>query len=801
MAKLDNEDYEQLARALADAIKGGKGTAFGGIDTTNMEALMKSMQRFQEQVKKSFEPLEMYANTVKGIQKPIVDLREQFEDLEKAIEKREDGIDKEDAREELRARKRELVNRNATQAALNFGIGVTKAGLTMAGGAWNFVKNLQSGAGGIEASSSLLISSIEAAGQAAEQFGSSLSDIGMILTTIPAGRIVGAFLKIAGVLGMVVGPALEAAAKAATKLATEGVRYLEEELKKTRDSFKEITSAGVIFGNGMTEMRNAAFTAGMRLKDFSTFVRNNTEYLAQLGIGVTEAARRIANVSGVLRSGRLGEQLQNLGYSFEEQAGLAAQTAAQLQATGKLRSASDAEVARLTVQYGKDLKVIQQITGEDARKKIDEARKEAMAAEIRAKLFNIGGPMAVARFTQVLATMPDSIKKGFLEKIATGGQAITDTATNVAIAQNASIGRYLDVSYRAVMDANLDQSQAMDISTKALERAGQASLQNADNFSALGTAARLGQDGILQGTNAIQTAFIDAGVRIGEGATEGARIAAEKLANTADPLTNSVNRLEAETNRQAVIIEQKIGPYLFEFSELLRKTVQTFAEILPMLEAALGKVRSELAAKTTAKTPQIESAKSVAMALGGDKGFAFDYNETEARKFAQQQKERQEKLKDAPWYTRWYGIGEESYLKEKAARENKTGSRPMASGGIIRSQPGGTTVRAAEAGLNEAYVPLPDGDSIPVKFKSPTSSLPAVSFPAASATANGETQEKMSAMLAGMISQSAPGKETTETFQKLESLLRLQIDKQDEVISQLRETNNINSQILTNSYT
>jgi hypothetical protein len=39
-----------------------------------------------------------------------------------------------------------------------------------------------------------------------------------------------------------------------------------------------------------------------------------------------------------------------------------------------------------------------------------------------------------------------------------------------------------------------------------------------------------------------------------------------------------------------------------------------------------------------------------------------------------------------------------------------------AEGGILKSQPGGTLVNAAEVGVNEAFVPLPKGKKIPVDF-------------------------------------------------------------------------------------
>jgi putative chitinase len=43
---------------------------------------------------------------------------------------------------------------------------------------------------------------------------------------------------------------------------------------------------------------------------------------------------------------------------------------------------------------------------------------------------------------------------------------------------------------------------------------------------------------------------------------------------------------------------------------------------------------------------------------------------------------------------------------------------PRANGGVIRAAPGGVNVLAAEAGKNEAFVPLPDGKSIPVQIAS-----------------------------------------------------------------------------------
>ena len=65
---------------------------------------------------------------------------------------------------------------------------------------------------------------------------------------------------------------------------------------------------------------------------------------------------------------------------------------------------------------------------------------------------------------------------------------------------------------------------------------------------------------------------------------------------------------------------------------------------------------------------------------------------------------------------------------ERAGQKNPNGSVAsgdhihaevaMADGGILKSQPGGTLVQAAEAGVNEAFVPLPKGKKIPVSMPS-----------------------------------------------------------------------------------
>ena len=64
-----------------------------------------------------------------------------------------------------------------------------------------------------------------------------------------------------------------------------------------------------------------------------------------------------------------------------------------------------------------------------------------------------------------------------------------------------------------------------------------------------------------------------------------------------------------------------------------------------------------------------------------------------------------------------------SWGKEKPDAQSAAFDGVMATGGIIGARRGGVRILAAEAGLNEAFVPLPDGKRIPIDMSSMAESL------------------------------------------------------------------------------
>jgi hypothetical protein len=196
----------------------------------------------------------------------------------------------------------------------------------------------------------------------------------------------------------------------------------------------------------------------------------------------------------------LREQISNLGYSFEEMGGLTADVMAQLKSTGQLGYKSDQEIGQLTADYAKNLRLISDITGQDARKKMEAARNESLKAGVFEKVMRQGGPEAVAKLQQQLATMPDVMKKGYLEFVASGGTAIRDMGMNIGMQQNKEILPYLQQQYGDLNDRSVDLDAATERTLRGAARVGQGAGQVTQLGESLGVAQVFGATG--EGVNA-----------------------------------------------------------------------------------------------------------------------------------------------------------------------------------------------------------------------------------------------------------------------------------------------------------
>lgn len=232
------------------------------------------------------------------------------------------------------------------------------------------IATIQGGATGIKIAVSgmnrqLRIAAEEAAGLA-NVFGGMMKTLAFLPGLGTALRI--AALAIGGIaefFGMVQKRNAELQAKA-NEIMAEGATQL-------LDGYRNITKSGANFASGIDELATQSHRAGLTVKQMSEVVTQNQALLAKSGLGITGGIKKLADV-GQAMTKQQQESLRRLGFNTEEIYGISAQVIADAGRLGKQLDAK--EVASLTQKYARDLKIISDITGEDARKKMDEQRKQ-----------------------------------------------------------------------------------------------------------------------------------------------------------------------------------------------------------------------------------------------------------------------------------------------------------------------------------------------------------------------------------------------------------------------------------------
>ena len=581
--------FEKHFGTLADTIKTATGAinkkqASQNLSASEIKALREQVRASTDNLKRSQPAYQKFADVLKGSSQKFIDVTDSIEMLDTAIKQTiddEKNSNRLHEAAELKKQRRDLesaaVARVAQTAVQNFGVGSVRVAGMLSRGAADFTKDLLSNRGGIETATDLAANAAKLTGNTIGEFGEAVGMAGTALAFLPG--IVGKIAKLLVFLG----PAVGLLGKTAGSFAAEAVTALGQELVKTQKSFHDITGMGVELAGGMGELRNQAARAGLTVDQLGAVAKAAGSELSNMGIGLGEATKRIAGISHVLRSSDLGTQLQNLGYSFEEQAELGASVAANLAAAGKLRTSSDAAIAAQTAQYGKDLKVLAAVTGEDAKKKLEEARTRAMEADVLAATMAQGGQDAVLKLQAQLASMPDSLKKGYLEFVSTGGSAIADAATNVAITENPKIMDQYRQQLASLSDSSKDQSAALNETLMLTEQTGKYAQENLDLVQAVGMAARFGAQGIAGGAAEINNALIMSGVKIQEGSTKAALAATEAAAKTMDPLTKSVNELDKNAQQMKVALGDQLTGPLTKFADTLRAGIGTVEDALRKL--------------------------------------------------------------------------------------------------------------------------------------------------------------------------------------------------------------------------
>jgi len=567
----------------------------GGADTA-MDMSGLDLENFKKQLKITTErmkldlPLQKKVSLLlkgeprelKDVSESIKSLDRELDNLEKATEgrqKNQDDLNKIDA---VQSAKKNLIQSTAAENAKismqNFGIGAMGVASTMAAGVLTFAKGLQSNASGVEVGTQALIDASKASGEAAGVAGSAISGLGAAAASVATGKLKLLFSGLS-----LAGEALGILGKHAAEASEKGITFLGDELKKTVQSYRDVTAAGVVLGGGMTEMRQMAYDAGLSIDQLAKVAVTSKEDLALMGVGMGEATKRLTGVSKELRRTELGSQLRNLGYGVEEQTELIAAYSARQRQAGETRVQSDLEVAKGAAQYGKDLKVLADITGKDAKAAMEKAADQAMEQDLMAEAMRKGGPEAMNKLRDQLATMPETMKKGYMEFVSTGGTAIADAATNVAISQNPKIMEQYKQQYQTLGDSNKKASDALDETGRLNEQTGKYAMEHNANSKEIAMASRLTGDTLTRGATDIQNDLIKTATRTGVGTTDNARKEVDKSATNTAPLDKAVNDLEESTQAFKAALGKETTGAITNFADTLRTGAKSMEDTLEEL--------------------------------------------------------------------------------------------------------------------------------------------------------------------------------------------------------------------------
>jgi hypothetical protein len=587
-------DYDKLADAIH---KGGKTFSLDDKD---------ALQNFLKDLRRSQTTFKSFKDVMSGTQQPIKDMsdalsayNDEIKELIRAEKEASNEVDRMAAsskRAKLEADRstagQAVATKNIGLAAMNFGAGITNIATTLATSTIDFAKGLVKGQTGVQLATDFAAKSAKSTGDSLRGIGQGIEGLGFLVSfLLPEVKLLGVAMKFIGPAIAGLGFLLEKLLPKSADVLSDAIQLAGDEVTRTKDAFTKMTSTGAEFASGMGEMRAYAALAGLDVAQFGNIIKDNQQDLVHMGMGVAEASKRLASISGVLRDPNtgLGAQLNLLGYSFEEQVAISAQVSAQLQASGKLRTTSDAEVARLTVQYGKDLKVLADITGADAKKKADNARLEAMRADIMAKL----GPGERERFQAQLRGMPEDLQKGFIQWVVSGGQAVADGATNILRGQYSQIDNIFAEGYKNIKDNSKTTSQVQDEATRQGAILGQ---QIQDVNRATGAVINVantmsgGLDGAA-GAAADMTNRLIQQTNYTEESLKTSRRNTELAATNQDKLDQNVRNLDESVQRTKAVWTKDLTPSLASFAkstDVISKYQEKVAEAFKTISEKWG---------------------------------------------------------------------------------------------------------------------------------------------------------------------------------------------------------------------
>jgi len=359
-------------------------------------------------------------------------------------------------------------------------------------------------------------------------------------------------------------------------LAQKVLPTLTTELTNYIGAFQGMSSSGALFTGGLQGMADAGKNAGLNLTQFANVIKQNQSALAASGLGVGEGAKKMGDV--LSKGGDpMRKQMLNLGYSYEEQAGLVAETMAQMRQSGGPLKATDKQVADQTMKYADNLRMIATLTGDDAKGRMKAAQDAANNLAFQQKMDGMSATQK-ADAIAAMAVMSADEKKAFME-VAVNGRAVT-TESAVLMQQVPALG------------AKINQSIG-DFNAGVLT--GQKQLETNAQFQGAIHKDLMANTGIA----AAQMAGVG-GIIGSTGASMGAQLQ-ENNKYTAEGLAAAKKNLEDQKNQGDGTLQGKMNNVIVENQKALIETQNAILK-----SGVMGAFADAVAASTAAMTNMIK---------------------------------------------------------------------------------------------------------------------------------------------------------------------------------------------------
>jgi molecular chaperone GrpE (heat shock protein) len=461
------------------------------------------------------------------------------------------------------------------------------------------------------------------------------------------------------------------------------------------EAYRQITKAGVNLGGELADIRLTALEMGTSLEGFGKLVGENSKLFAQMGGTVNDGAKNFVNLSKDIRNSDVGKNLRALGYSIDDING---STANYLKMTGG-RTAEEMKntkaLAASAGAYMTQLDMLASITGqsrEQQEKALQEATANAAYESYLQTLDEEGRKKATAAMQNALAVggkgAADALKSQLmgLPPMTEAAQSFTALLPNAAKGV-ADMGNAVKDTSKGLTDVNKSYSQAMIGSAQDAKNLGK------EQMAAMSMTGGANAEAAMQAqknANLLNSKQVKS---------------AEDFDKLQQEIATSQKAREQSTAAQAAETEQAFKNLSAEFMATLMPVIKELTPVIQDLAQKMIQFAKE-------NMPAIKAGLEMVV------NFVKDLFSPEGReKVGKQIAEGLGKLLQMAWDSFSIFGGKKS--NEPNTAENTVGvegSMPMAEGGIVKAKPGGQLIKAAEVGKNEAFVPLPDGNKIPVNL-------------------------------------------------------------------------------------